>query len=273
MTLQVDGRLVLVGAGKMGGAMLSGWLERGVMPEQVAVLDPAPPPESADMIGAAGVALNPDITTITDTAVLVLAVKPQMMDQVLPDVVPLGASAPVVLSIAAGRTIASFESVFGSAAAVVRAMPNTPAAIGRGITVACPNAGVTDVQRTVCNGLLEAVGEVAWVDDETLIDAVTAVSGGGPAYVFLLTECMARAAVEAGLSQDLAMQLARITVSGAGELMRQSPLEASTLRENVTSPGGTTAEALKVLMADGALPDLMNKAVAAATARSKELAG
>ncbi len=273
MTLQVDGRLVLVGAGKMGGAMLSGWLDRGVTPEQVAVLDPAPPTESADMIGAAGVALNPDITTISDAAVLVLAVKPQMMDQVLPDVIPLGASGPVVLSIAAGRTIASFESVFGPGTAVVRAMPNTPAAIGRGITVACPNGGVTDAQRSMCDSLLQAVGEVAWVDDESLIDAVTAVSGGGPAYVFLLTECMARAAVEAGLSEDLAMQLARVTVSGAGELMRQSPLEASTLRENVTSPGGTTAEALKVLMADGALPDLMIKAVAAATARSKELAG
>ena len=273
MTLRIGGRLVLVGAGRMGAAMLSGWLDRGVRPEQVAVLDPSPPPESADMIGAAGVALNPDIAGIADTAVLILAVKPQTMDRVLPGVVPLGASEPVVLSIAAGRTLASFESVFGPGAAVVRAMPNTPAAIGRGITVACANAAATEGQRSVCDGLLNAVGEVAWVGDEALIDAVTAVSGGGPAYVFLLTECMARAAVEAGLPEDLAMQLARVTVSGAGELMRRSPLPAPVLRENVTSPGGTTAEALKVLMADGALPDLMVEAVASAAARSRELAG
>ena len=271
--IALDGRLVLVGAGKMGGAMLAGWLERGVKSQDVVILDPAPPPEMADLIASTGIALNPETGSINNAAVVVLAVKPQMMDQVLPGIAPLGQSRPVVLSIAAGRTIASFEQAFGAGAAIVRAMPNTPAAIGRGITVAFPSAAVDETQRTLCNALLEAVGEVAWVDDEGMIDAVTAVSGGGPAYVFLLTECMAKAGQEAGLPEDLAMRLARVTVSGAGELMRQSPLPAGTLRENVTSPAGTTAEALAILMASDALPDIMVKAIAAAAARSRELAG
>lgn len=271
--LAIDGRLVLVGAGKMGGAMLAGWLERGVKPSDVVILDPAPPPEMAELIASTGISHNIDIGSIDNAAVVILAVKPQMMDRVLPDIVPLGKTGAVVLSIAAGRTIASFEQAFGEGAAIVRAMPNTPAAIGRGITVACPSAAVEEKQKSLCNGLLEAVGEVAWVEDEGMIDAVTAVSGGGPAYVFLLTECLAKAGEEAGLPEDLAMRLARVTVSGAGELMRQSPLPAGTLRENVTSPAGTTAEALAVLMASDALPDLMVRAIAAAAARSRELAG
>lgn len=273
----LEGRLLLVGAGKMGGAMLSGWLERGVKPADVIIVDPSPSPEMSELIASAGIALNPEVGLIDDVAVVVLAVKPQMMDQVLPGIVSPGRSdgqsGAVVMSIAAGRTIASFEETFGADAAIVRAMPNTPAAIGRGITVACPNPAVDETQRTLCNALLEAVGEVAWVADEAMIDAVTAVSGGGPAYVFLLTECLAKAGLEAGLPEDLAMRLARVTVSGAGELMRQSPLPAATLRQNVTSPAGTTAEALAVLMASDGLPDLMVEAVAAAAARSRELAG
>ena len=273
MIPSLDGRLVLVGAGKMGGAMLAGWLERGIAGTAIAVVEPQPYPELADLAAHRGVVLNPDLATIDDAAVVVLAVKPQAMDAALPAVAGLARSKPVVLSIAAGRTIASFERAFGAGTAVVRAMPNTPAAIGRGITVACANAAVSEGQRALATGLLEAVGEVAWIDDEGLIDAVTALSGGGPAYVFLLAECMAAAGVAAGLPEDLAMRLARATVSGAGELMHRSSEEAATLRRNVTSPGGTTAEALKILMAKGALPDLMVEAIAAATRRSKDLAG
>jgi len=269
----LDGRLVLVGAGKMGGAMLAGWLERGIRADAVAVVEPQPSPELTELAASSGFALNPDLAAMDDASVVVLAVKPQAMDAALTGVVGLGRSKPVVLSIAAGRTIASFEAAFGAGAAIVRAMPNTPAAIGRGITVACANAVVSKGQKALATGLLEAVGEVAWIDDEGLIDAVTALSGGGPAYVFLLAECMAAAGVAAGLPEDLAMRLARATVSGAGELMHRSSEEAATLRKNVTSPGGTTAEALKVLMAKGGLPDLMVEAIAAATRRSKDLAG
>lgn len=268
----LDGRLVLVGAGKMGGAMLAGWLDRGVPGDRIAVIDPQPAQDIAELAQSHGVVLNPAVADIADAAVVVLAVKPQVMEDVLPGVAGLARSAPVVLSIAAGRTIASFETHFGADAAIVRAMPNTPAAIGRGITVCCANGAVSQDRKALVTALLEAVGEVAWVDDEGLIDAVTAVSGGGPAYVFLLTECLTKAAVAAGLPEDLAVRLARATVSGAGELMRQSPETAETLRRNVTSPGGTTAEALRVLMTDDALQDLMIEAIAAATKRSKELA-
>ena len=269
----LHGRLVLVGAGKMGGAMLAGWLERGIRAGAVAVVEPQPSPELTELAASSGFALNPDLAAMDDASVVVLAVKPQAMDAALTGVVGLGRSKPVVLSIAAGRTIASFEAAFGAGAAIVRAMPNTPAAIGRGITVACANGAVSAGQKALATALLEAVGEVAWIEDEALIDAVTALSGGGPAYVFLLAECMAAAGVAAGLPEDLAMRLARATVSGAGELMHRSSEEAATLRRNVTSPGGTTAEALKVLMAKGALPDLMVEAIAAATRRSKDLAG
>lgn len=269
----LQGRLVLVGAGKMGGAMLAGWLDRGIAGKDVAVVEPQPYPELTDLAAQRGIALNPDLSSIDDASVVVLAVKPQAMDAALPAVVFLARSKPVVVSIAAGRTIASFERAFGAGTAIVRAMPNTPAAIGRGITVACANGAASAAEKTLATGLLEAVGEVAWVEDEGLIDAVTALSGGGPAYVFLLAECMAAAGVAAGLPENLAMRLARVTVSGAGELMHRSSEDAATLRKNVTSPGGTTAEALKVLMAKGALPDLMVEAIAEATRRSKELAG
>ena len=273
MIPDLNGRLVLVGAGKMGGAMLAGWLERGIRADAVAVVEPQPSPDLTELAASSGFALNPDLAAMDDASVVVLAVKPQAMDAALTGVVGLGRSKPVVLSIAAGRTIASFEAAFGAGTAIVRAMPNTPAAIGRGITVACANGAVSAGQKALATALLEAVGEVAWIEDEALIDAVTALSGGGPAYVFLLAECMAAAGIAAGLPEDLAMRLARVTVSGAGELMHRSSEEAATLRKNVTSPGGTTAEALKILMAKGALPDLMVEAIAAATRRSKDLAG
>lgn len=272
MTPPLDGRLVLIGAGRMGGALLTGWLERGVPGRSIVIIDPEPSAEIVDIATSRGAALNPDVAGIADAAIVVLAVKPQVMEAVLSETAQLARSRPIVLSIAAGRTIASFEAHFGTATAIVRAMPNTPAAIGRGITVACANAAADENQRAAASALLEAVGEVAWVNDERLIDAVTAVSGGGPAYVFLLTECLAKAGAAAGLPEDLATRLARVTVSGAGELMHRSSEPAEVLRRNVTSPGGTTAEALKVLMDDGALPDLMVEAIAAATRRSRELA-
>lgn len=219
-----------------------------------------------------GVRLNPEISTIRDAEVIIAAVKPQLMEEVLPAVVPLKSAKPLVLSVAAGKTIASFERHFGADAAVIRTIPNTPAAVGRGITAMAANANVSPGQMALARTLLEAVGEVVTVENEAMIDAVTAVSGSGPAYVFYLTECLAAAGEKVGLPKDLAMQLARATVAGAGELMRQSGIEAATLRQNVTSPKGTTYEALQVLMAEDGMQPLFDKAIAAATRRSRELA-
>ena len=204
---------------------------------------------------------------------ILVAVKPQEMDKVFPPLAKLAGPRTVVLSIAAGRTIAGFEKHLAGGVGVVRAMPNTPAAVGRGITVCCPNAHVTAAQRQTCTALLAAIGEVAWVDDEALIDPVTAVSGSGPAYVFYLVEAMAAAGVKAGLPAGLAMQLARHTVAGSGELLHRSELAAEQLRKNVTSPNGTTHAALQVLMAGDGLQPVMDRAIAAATRRSRELAG
>jgi pyrroline-5-carboxylate reductase len=205
--------------------------------------------------------------------VIVVAVKPQVIDEVLPPLGRLARQNTVVLSVAAGRRMEGFEPHLGAGVAVVRAMPNTPASVGRGITVAIGNRHLTPAQRATCDALLKAIGEVAWIDDEGLMDAVTAVSGSGPAYVFYLAECMARAGAEAGLPPELAEQLARWTVSGAGELLHRSDLDAAALRQNVTSPNGTTFAALQVLMdADAGMAKLMAKAVAAAARRSRELA-
>lgn len=274
MTLKLDGPLVLAGAGKMGGALLSGLIARGLDPKQVRVQDPSPPAEVAAMLASHGIKAEAQITSLDRApSVIFAAVKPQMMEAVFPALAKLAGPNTVVLSIAAGRNLKSFEVHLPVGSAVVRAMPNTPAAIGRGITVCVANAAVTHKQRQLCNTMMSAVGDVAWIDHETGMDAVTAVSGSGPAYVFLLAECMAEAGRAAGLSAELATQLARATVSGAGELLRQSDLDSATLRQNVTSPGGTTAAALSVLMQspDG-LKDLMTKAVAAATVRGRELA-
>jgi pyrroline-5-carboxylate reductase len=223
--------------------------------------------------GVVGGATFDDIPDSFAATVVVLAVKPQVMDAVLAPYPALVRPDTVFLSIAAGRTIGSFEAVLGAAARIVRAMPNTPAAVGRGITVLTGNDNVTAAQRDACEALMTAVGKVAWVSEEGLIDAVTGVSGSGPAYVFHLVEAMAAAGVAAGLPPDLAMQLARETVAGSGELLAQSTDPAATLRENVTSPGGTTAAALDVLMSDEGLTDLMTRAILRATERSRELAG
>lgn len=264
----LDGHVVLAGAGKMGGAMLMGWLAGGLDPARVVVLDPYLSDE-IKALAARGVRLNPDVSDIGKVAALILAVKPQMFAEVGPTLRALVGES-LVVSIMAGTTIAGITRTCGGR--IVRAMPNTPAAIGRGITVAVAAGDVTSAQRELTDALLRATGSVEWVEDESLIDAVTAVSGSGPAYVFLLAEEMARAGIAAGLPPELAMKLARETVSGSGELLRQSDLDAATLRKNVTSPGGTTAAALGVLMAEDGFEPLLTKAIAAATARSRELA-
>ncbi|WP_461357487.1 pyrroline-5-carboxylate reductase [Bradyrhizobium sp. USDA 4454] len=265
----VTGTIALAGAGKMGGAMLTGWLAQGLSPKQVAVIDPHLSPEIS-ALAAKGVRLNPQATELGTVDTLVVAVKPQSFRDAGAALKALVGASTLVVSIMAGTTVAALEEVVGGA--VVRAMPNTPAAIGRGITVAVPSKRVTTAQRAMTDALLKATGLVEWVDDEGLMDAVTAVSGSGPAYVFLLAEELARAGVAAGLPEQLATALARATVAGSGELLHRSDLPSATLRQNVTSPGGTTAAALEVLMANDGLRPLMTRAIAAATRRSKELA-
>lgn len=265
--------LILVGCGKMGGALLEGWLERGIDAATVIVVEPnAEAARPAIKRGVAVVSDAEDLESGMAPRVVVFAVKPQMMDDVVPEYARFVRSGALFLSIAAGKTLAYFEERLGGGA-IVRSMPNTPAAVRRGITVACANADVDAGQRDLADELLRAAGEVAWVEDEGLLDAVTALSGGGPAYVFLLVECLAEAGIEAGLPAELSERLARVTVAGAGELLHRSAEAAATLRRNVTSPGGTTAEALKVLMADDGWQPLVTRAIAAATARSRELAG
>jgi len=269
-TLQtLHGTLALAGAGKMGGAMLTGWLAGGLDPKRVVVLEPQPAPEIA-ALAAQGIRLNPAAQEAGTADTLVVAVKPQMFREAGPALKKLVGSNTLVVSIMAGTTIAALEEVCGGM--VVRAMPNTPAAIGRGITVAVAAKNVSAAQRGTADALLRATGAVEWVDDESLMDAVTAVSGSGPAYVFLLAEELARAGVEAGLPADLATKLARETVAGSGELLHRSDLPSATLRQNVTSPGGTTAAALEVLMGQDGMQPLMIRAIAAATQRSKDLA-
>jgi pyrroline-5-carboxylate reductase len=273
MTLKLDGTLVLVGAGKMGGAMLEGWLKAGADPKMIVALDPGPPPEVLALLAKHGIRHNPDVASITDAQVFLVAVKPQVMDDVLAPLHALGAAKPLVLSVVAGKTIAKLAEHFGADASIIRTMPNTPAAIGRGITAMVGNEFVSASQLALAEQLLATIGEVVRVDSEEQIDWVTGVSGSGPAYVFFMTECLTAAGVKLGLSPKLAEQLARATVAGSGELMRSSGIDAATLRQNVTSPKGTTYEALQVLMADDGLAPLMEKAVAAAARRSKELAG
>ena len=262
--------LLLVGCGRMGGAMLSGWRERGLSPSFA--VDPAP---------EAAVHAGPDLTVVADLAAVpadfapaavILAVKPQNAAQVLPAYTRFAGSA-VFLSIMAGRTIGGIQSLLGSGAAIVRAMPNTPAAVRQGITVATLSPSVTAAQRGLCGDLLRAIGQVEWAEQEALLDPVTAVSGSGPAYVFLLAELMEQAAIEQGIEPALARVLARQTVAGSGALLTASSESAADLRKAVTSPGGTTEAALKVLMAPDALPRAFSDAIAAATRRSRELAG
>lgn len=271
--------VLLLGGGKMGAAMLAGWRERGLAPS--IVVDPAAP-----ALAGPGVQVVGSVAEVPPgfrPAAVVLAVKPQQADAAVPGLAPF-ASGAVVLSIMAGPTVARIGGLIGGGApetvlgvpprvAIVRAMPNTPAAIRRGITVAFRGPGADGAQAALCDALLASIGEVAWVDDEGLLDAVTAVSGGGPAYVFLLAELLERAAVEQGIPAALARQMARVTVAGSGALLAASAEDAAALRAAVTSPGGTTQQALAVLMAYDAWPALVSAAIHAATKRSRELAG
>jgi len=266
---QINDTIMLTGAGKMGSAMLTGWLARGLDAARVAVIEPHPSDE-IKALATKGVRLNPSPADLGTVATLVIALKPQTFREAGAMARSFAGPSTLVVSIMAGATIASITEVCGGS--VVRAMPNTPAAIGRGITVAVAAGNVSADQRAVADALLRATGAVEWVDDEKLMDAVTAVSGSGPAYVFLLAEELARAGVEAGLPAELATRLARETVAGSGELLHRSELASATLRQNVTSPGGTTAAALEVLMAKDGLQPLLIRAVAAATRRSMELA-
>jgi pyrroline-5-carboxylate reductase len=259
--------LLLVGAGKMGGALLRGWLENESWPGPVVVVDPAPPPLPKGVTHhaeAAALAAGPP------PAIAVLAVKPQIIEAALTALRPVLADDTMLVSVAAGTPIAMLERIAG-ARPVVRVMPNVPASVGRGMSVAAANDRMTAPKRATATRLMESVGRVEWVDDESLIDAVTAVSGSGPAYVFFLAECLAEAGVEAGLDRALAEELARVTVAGAGEMLWRGEMSAGALREMVTSPGGTTAAALDVLRREDALQMLMRRAVMAAKARAEEL--
>ncbi|QEE36555.1 pyrroline-5-carboxylate reductase [Octadecabacter sp. SW4] len=259
--------LVLLGCGKMGSAMLAGWLSDGLPATSVWVLDPKP----TDWLQAQGVHLNVGLPD--DPAVVLVAVKPQMMGAALPSLQALGNGATVFVSVAAGITIAAFEEILGAQTPIVRAMPNTPAAIGRGITAIIGNGRTTPAQLDLADGLLQAVGQVVRLDSEGQIDAVTAVSGSGPAYVFHLIETLAAAGVAEGLPADLAMALAKATVGGAGQLAEDADEDPAQLRVNVTSPNGTTQAALAVLMDETrGFPALLARAVKAAADRSRELA-
>lgn len=272
------GPILLVGAGRMGGALLKGWIARGLEPDRVFVQDPSISDDMTEYCREHKISVA-DVQALPEAAsVIVLAVKPQIMDSILPGLTQFSGPDSVILSVAAGRTISSIAAHFAPGSAIIRVMPNTPAAIGRGISALYGNETVRPEQARQCETLMAAAGETVWLDSETLMDAVTAVSGSGPAYVFLLAECLAEAGEAAGLSQELAAKLARATVAGAGELLHQSDLPPAELRRNVTSPGGTTAAALSVLMAEGgesaipSLNDLMTEAVLAAARRSRELA-
>jgi pyrroline-5-carboxylate reductase len=265
------GTLLLVGAGKMGSAMLDGWLARGLKPKQIVVIEPHPA-KTLKAPAKRGLKLNPKSKPAAADAV-VIAVKPQTAAEAVPQLGPYIGKTTLVVSIMAGRTIGFLEKSLPPGAAIVRAMPNTPAAIGRGISVAVANARVSTRQRKQASDLLAAIGKVEWVGDEALMDAVTALSGSGPAYVFLLAEAMANAGIAAGLPPALATRLAQETVAGSGELLYRSNLDATTLRENVTSPGGTTAAALEVLMGPNGFEQILTRAIDAATRRSRELAG
>jgi pyrroline-5-carboxylate reductase len=267
---EFPGPVVLIGAGKMGGALLDGWLNFGFTPDRITVIEPEPTP-AISALAARGIRLNPNGAQRAGAAAIVIAVKPQAAAEALAAAAPSIAASTVVVSIMAGRTLQSLADGLPRGLPLVRAMPNLPAAVGRGITVAVAR-GVNPQQHELAGHLLSATGTVEWIEDESLMDAVTAVSGSGPAYVFLLAEALTRAGIEAGLPPDLAEKLARETIAGSGELLRRGNVDAALLRENVTSPGGTTAAALAILMDQNALVSLMIRAVAAATDRSRQLA-
>ena len=266
MKTVADRGLVLLGCGKMGSAMLAGWLAQRLPASSVWVRDPFP----SDWLRAQGVHINTDLPATP--AIVLVAVKPQMMAEALPILAPMGGGETLFVTVAAGTPISFYEKVLGDQTPVIRAMPNTPAAIGRGITAMIGNAHADDAQMDLADVLLGAIGQTVRLQSEAQIDAVTGVSGSGPAYVFHLIETLAAGGVAQGLPEDLAMQLAKATVAGAGALAEAAEETPSELRVNVTSPNGTTQAALEVLMDKGSgFPPLLARAVKAATDRSKEL--
>lgn len=261
-----DRGLVLLGCGKMGSAMLQGWLNDGLPPTSVHVIDPNP----SGWLQATGVRINADLPAAP--AIVLIAVKPQMMGNALPAIQAMATGETLFVSVAAGVTIATYEEVLGADNPIIRAMPNTPAAVGRGITALIGNAQAGETHVTLAEDLLRAVGQTVRLESEDQMDAVTGVSGSGPAYVFHLIETLAAAGEAQGLPADLAMTLARATVGGAGVLAEEAQDSPAQLRINVTSPGGTTQAALEVLMdEETGFPALLKRAVGAATDRSKEL--
>ncbi|MEP3431031.1 MAG: pyrroline-5-carboxylate reductase [Roseibium sp.] len=271
MTFSKERPFLLVGAGKMGGAMLAGWMADGIDPSSIVVCDPKLSPDMESLLKQHGIR---HVTSVPDdliASIILIAVKPQMMDAVLPGLKSAVQPDTLILSVAAGTPVSKFLSVF-SDIPVARCMPNTPAMVKRGITAVYPTDLVSEPQKQTIARLLSAVGKVVWLDEESQIDLVTGVSGSGPAYVFFLAEALSEAGKVAGLPEELAHELAVATVSGAGELMHQSGDHPSILRKNVTSPNGTTAAALDVLMHVDGLQPVMTEAVAAAVKRAKELA-
>ncbi len=266
--------LVLVGAGKMGEALLRGWLAGGLAPQRVTIVEPQPSAAIAALAAERGIAVNPPLAGLAAPEVLFLAIKPQTLEAAASDLAPLAGAETLVISILAGKRIADLAARLPKARALARVMPNTPAAVGRGASAAFASPATSARQREWAQSLMSAVGQFDWLADESLIDAVTAISGSGPAYVFALVEAMAEAGVKLGLPAELAMKLARATVEGAGELLHREPaVAAAKLRENVTSPGGTTAAALAILRAPDGYPALLAKAAEAARDRAQELAG
>lgn len=269
--MRKDINILLAGCGNMGQALVKGWLAEGRDPKRIQVVDPNSEVASvARDLHVKAVASLSEIQVPVD--VVVLAVKPQQLEAVLPAYRELAAAGVVFLSIAAGKPIEFYERVLGGEPAIVRGMPNAPVAIGQGMTVLLANGAVTADQHALCQALMAAVGDVAWLADEQLMDAVTAVSGSGPAYVFLLIECLIDAAVSVGLERDFARQLAEKTVAGAGAYALVSEHEPSELRRQVASPGGTTEAALDILLNQDALPGLLVRAVQAARKRGRDLA-
>ena len=267
----MEQNLLLIGCGKMGKALLKGWLNHGILPKAITIVEPM----GIESVGAGKnvrVLASPnEIEASYKPGIIIFAIKPQVMDEIVPNYKRFVSPNTLYLSIAAGKPSTYFERLLGKKGAIIRTMPNTPAAVGCGMTVAFANPNVKKEQKQFAQFLLETIGKVSWLDDEASMDAVTAVSGSGPAYIFLLIECLTKAGKRLGLDPILAEQLARETVIGCGELVKKSDETAENLRQNVTSPGGTTAAALKILTGQNGMEALMIKAVEAATLRSQEL--
>jgi len=272
MNFSKERPFLLVGAGKMGGAMLSGWMAEGIDPSTITVCDPRLSEEMDALLKKHTIRHVRSVPGDLSAGMVLIAIKPQMMDEVLPGLTSAVAPDTLVLSVAAGTPVSKFRAVFGEVP-VCRCMPNTPAMVKRGITAVYPTDKVSEGQKADVTRLLSAVGKVVWLENEDQIDLVTGVSGSGPAYVFYLAEALSEAGRQAGLPAELAEELAVATVCGAGELMHRSGEHPSILRKNVTSPNGTTAAALEVLMAADGIQPVMTEAVAAAVRRAKELAG